>query len=189
LIKIAKALNDLEREGQDKCEGYEIDTDIAMGFNSDFVLPEREPNVFSENTIGEYTYHKLSRIPKVDEFNNKEYGIKGKEFKKIFDDMENKTGQEMADEFNTLESKLSFEQRDRYQAEMWRIANSKAGKHPKFKYTLCEPALEPQEDPETLPLMETGHQAWSLETESGLDRATPDQEMEFEDWLATELAS
>jgi len=103
--------------------------------------------------------------------------------------MTNKTGQEMADEFKILEPKLSFEQRDRYESEMWRIANSKADKHPKFKYTLCEPALEPTEDIESLPLIETGHQAWSLEAESGLDQESPDQEMEFEDWLAAELAS
>jgi len=52
LVEIAKALNDLERQGQ------EIDQDIAMEFSADFTLPEREPNVFSENTIGEYTYQK-----------------------------------------------------------------------------------------------------------------------------------
>jgi len=28
-----------------------------------------------------------------------------------------------------------------------------------------------------------------LEAESGLDQESPDQEMEFEDWLAAELAS
>jgi hypothetical protein len=164
--KIAKALNDLERAPQEDQSGYEIDVNMAMAIEASYKEPVREPDMEIPNPVGEYTYLKVSRIPKCEEFNDGKFGIPGKEFKRVIINMEKMSAREMLAIKEDRFKEFNFDQRDRFEAERKRIINQRARESfDESKITICPPALEPiKEEAEALNIrIETGYEEWQTE--------------------------
>jgi hypothetical protein len=164
LYKLAKALNDLERENQEDCMGWAVDEAIAPFFSESFMPPRNEPDLDIPNLVGEYTYLKISRIPQAKEFNKSKWGMNSHVFKQIIEQVDNMSGAEIADTWKEFNEAFSFEQRDRFMADWKRIANSRARAEFTGNIKMCEPMLDPPvEDEKPAEIVETGFEDWQLE--------------------------
>jgi hypothetical protein len=162
LADLAFKLNDLERQEQDNPD-WGMDESIAYNFSADWQAPTPEPITETLNTVGEYTYLKISRIPDAKEFGKSKYHkFSPKEFRNLIQSMDDMTNEELAGWYQeVVKSKRgSFEQKDRFEKEYTRVLNSRA----KFngEITICEPVMEPVEEQEIEPIC-SQFEEWQLD--------------------------
>jgi hypothetical protein len=141
--------------------GSEINEDIARMFPKDWHEPPREPDLDAQSTVGEYTYHRLSRIPNGREFTKRWSKFEPRLFRQLLQSLEDLPASELAAASRTVQEKGSFEQKDKLSMEVRRIANQRAREQFFGSITVCEPALDPADDQVAEPV-ETVYEEWAM---------------------------
>jgi hypothetical protein len=150
LYELAEELLIMSQEEQETPEwanGMEQD-DLAAFFPSDFKEPEKGLNLETENMVGEYTYHNVSRIPNGKEFKKAWSKFKPSEFKAAINAVDDMTNEEIAAFSKEVKKKGSFDQKDRWLAESRRVLNSRARESYDRPITMIPAVLEPTETEE-----------------------------------------
>lgn len=164
LCDLALALNELEREQQEAIPiDWTLDPDIAAGFNADWQEPVREPITETVNTVGEYTYLRISRIPQAKEFNKSRYHkVPIREFQNLLQDMDDMDSSELAAWYKKIikSKKGSFEQKDRFLEEYKRVLSSRAVFDKEI--TVLPPMTEPYDLDTDLPTF-TNTENWQMD--------------------------